>query len=311
LEDGLTLAPPKHERTERQPPLKWAGGKRWLAPKLLATWARHSGRRFVEPFCGGLAVTLGLNPERALLNDINVHVVNFYRWLQRGLTIGIPMRNEAALYYAHRDAFNGLIAAGQHESRRAAELFYYLNRTGYNGLCRFNRSGGYNVPFGKYKTINYRVDFTGYAPVLRNWTFETGDFVKLGLRPADFIYADPPYDVEFVNYSKDGFGWPDQERLAAWLAAHPGPVLISNQATERIVKLYIQSGFDIRFLDAPRRISSNGDRTPAKEVLASRNLWMVIPGEAPWFTGDFAFGTSFHRPRGRRVPARSRRTERR
>ena len=287
----MTLAlETKHERAEKQPPLKWAGGKRWLAPKLRATWARHTDRRFVEPFCGGLAVTLGLNPNRALLNDINAHVVNFYRWLQRGLTIGIPMRNEAELYYAHRAAFNGLISSGQEGSQRAAELFYYLNRTGYNGLCRFNQSGQYNVPFGRYKTINYRTDFTEYAPALKQWVFTAGDFVQLSLRDSDFIYADPPYDVEFVNYSKDGFGWADQVRLASWLAGHPGPVLISNQATERIVRLYIQSGFDIRFTDAPRRISSNGDRTPAKEVLAARNLWKAVPGEDLCLGDGFAAG---------------------
>lgn len=273
----MALAPEmKHEQDGQQPPLKWAGGKRWLAPKLRATWAQHADRRFVEPFCGGLAVALGLNPRQALLNDVNVHVINFYRWLQRGLIIGIPMRNEAPLYYAHRDAFNDLIARGQHDSRQAAELFYYLNRTGYNGLCRFNRSGQYNVPFGKYEAINYRMDFTGYAAALGQWAFTTGDFTSLDLRASDFIYADPPYDVEFVNYSKDGFSWADQVRLATWLAGHPGPVLISNQATERIINLYAQSGFAVHFTGAPRRISSNGDRTPAKEVLAYRNMELLL-----------------------------------
>src|SRR6187397_1036881 len=122
-----------------RPPLKWAGGKRWQVPHLRPIWDRHRHRRLVEPFCGGLAVALGLGPERALLNDRNPHLVSFYRWLQRGLTIEIPMRNARASFYRHRSRFNALIAAGQGESAEAAALFYYLNRTGYNGLCRFNR----------------------------------------------------------------------------------------------------------------------------------------------------------------------------
>ncbi len=88
----------------------------------------------------------------------------------------------------------------------------------------------------------------------------------------DFVYADPPYDVEFTKYAKDDFKWEDQVRLAEWLAEHPGPVILSNQATERIVKLYGDLGFDVRLLKAPRRIACNGDRTPAMEVLATRNI---------------------------------------
>jgi DNA adenine methylase len=84
-------------------PLKWAGGKRWQAPHLREYWAGNETRRLVEPFCGGLAVTLGLSPERALANDINASLINFHRWLQRGLTVDVEMENEEALYYSlHR-----------------------------------------------------------------------------------------------------------------------------------------------------------------------------------------------------------------
>src|SRR5436190_3625236 len=65
-----------------RPPLKWAGGKRWQVPYLLGFWERHSSCRLVEPFCGGLAVALGLRPERALLNDANRHLIGFYRWVK-------------------------------------------------------------------------------------------------------------------------------------------------------------------------------------------------------------------------------------
>lgn len=259
------------------PPLKWAGGKRWLVPHLRQAWARHPDRRLVEPFAGSLAVALGLQPRRALLNDINPHLINFYTWLQRGLKLETPFTNavdnDSDRYYAHRQRFNDIIStpAGA-ASAPAAALFYYLNRTGYNGLCRFNRRGQFNVPFGRYRTINYLDDFHPYQALLSEWAFSAQRFDALLIQPDDFIYADPPYDVEFVSYAREGFTWDDQVTLAGWLARHPGPVVASNQATERIVALYQEYGFEIIVLDAPRRISCTGDRTPAQEILAFRHL---------------------------------------
>lgn len=254
------------------PPLKWAGGKRWLVPVLRKLWEPFRGRRLVEPLCGGLAVTLGIRPERAHLHDANPHAINFYLWLKRGLRISIPMENREDLYYSHRRRFNELIRTGKEDSREAAGLFYYLNRTGYNGLCRFNRDGGFNVPFGRYTTINYRRDFGEYRAAFSRWGFSFGDFQEVPLVRGDFVYADPPYDVEFRQYSKDGFPWEDQERLAEWLSRHDGPVALSNQATPRVKKLYRKLGFRLLVLRAPRMISCTGDRTPAAEVLALRGI---------------------------------------
>lgn len=185
--------------TTLKPPLKWAGGKRWLVPHLAPIWQRHSDRRYVEPFCGGLAVVLGLQPARALLNDINPHLINFYRHLQNGMQPRIEMRNDEQLFYRHRDRFNRLIQNGGAKSREAAELFYYLNRTCFNGLCRFNKSGEFNVPFGTYATINYATDFGGYGQVLEDWEFSSVDVEKVAIKAADFIYADPPYDTLYCQ----------------------------------------------------------------------------------------------------------------
>ncbi len=258
--------------TVLSPALKWAGGKRWQVPHLKPLWAQHSGRRLVEPFCGGLAVTLGLSPNRALLNDANPHLINFYRWLQKGLRIDLPMENDEALFYQHRDRFNALLAGGKGASRESAALFYYLNRTCFNGLCRFNRSGEFNVPFGRYTRIGYTRDFTPYRDVFADWAITSTDVEAVPLQRSDFVYADPPYDVEFTQYAKDGFTWDDQQRTAQWLAKHHGPVVLVNQATARVEKLYRQLGYRVRFLDAPRRISCTGDRTPAREIMATRNL---------------------------------------
>jgi len=251
-----------------KPVLKWAGGKRWLAPHLATIWQAHLGRRFVEPFCGGLAIPLALRPKRALLNDINPHLINFYSQLKRGLRLTIDMRNDEDLFYQHRIRFNQLMTKGEWKTREAAQLFYYLNRTCFNGLCRFNQSGEFNVPFGRHNSITYDRNFSLLREVFQNWDFSNHDITSLPIEPEDFIYADPPYDVEFTTYSAGGFDWDDQVRTAEWLAKHDGPVVLSNQATKRIVKLYKKLGFKLRYLDGPRRISCTGDRTAAKEVLA-------------------------------------------
>jgi DNA adenine methylase len=255
-----------------RPPLKWAGGKRWQVPFLQPLWLPHAHRRLVEPFCGGLAVALGLSPSRALLNDANPYLIHFYRWLQRGLVIDLPMENDEALFYRHRDRFNALLSGGRAATHEAAALFYYLNRTGFNGLCRFNSQEAFNVPFGRYARIRYTVDFRPYREALANWTFTTADVEAVPLEDDDFVYADPPYDVEFTRYEKNGFAWADQERTAVCLSTHPGPVVLVNQATARIESLYWKLGFAVNFLDGPRRISCTGDRTPAREIVATRNL---------------------------------------
>jgi DNA adenine methylase len=255
-----------------RPPLKWAGGKRWQLPHLRPLWAPHTRRRLVEPFCGGLAVALGLQPERALLNDTNAHLIHFYGWLKRGLTTDVKMKNDSQTFYRHRDRFNALLADGDAASKEAASLFYYLNRTGYNGLCRFNSRGVFNVPFGRYKTIGYEDDFLPYRDAFHRWTFTEGDVEAIELDRQDFVYADPPYDVDFTHYSKGGFSWDDQERTAVFLAKHRGPVILVNQATERVKTLYRKLGYGVQEFDAPRRISCTGDRTPAREVMATRNL---------------------------------------
>jgi len=255
-----------------RPPLKWAGGKRWQVPHLRPLWEPHRRRRLVEPFCGGLAVALGLMPERAALNDANPHLINFYLWLQRGLRITLAMENDEALFYQHRERFNALLEARKGETREAASLFYYLNRTGYNGLCRFNSRGLFNVPFGRYARIGYVRDFSAYKDTFVGWAFTVGDVEHLPLERSDFVYADPPYDVQFTTYSKGGFTWEDQERTATILARHRGPVVLVNQATDRVEQLYRKLGFAIQFLDAPRRISCTGDRTHVREILATRNL---------------------------------------
>ena len=229
-------------------------------------------RRLVEPLCGGLAVSLGLAPGRALISDLNPHTINFYSWLKKGLRVTLTMRNDETCFYEQRTRFNQLVRDDKADTKEAASIFYYLNRTCYNGLCRFNSKGEFNVPYGRYKKLIYKTDFTEYVFPFAQWDFTCVDFEKIPLRHDDFVYADPPYDVQFTSYSKESFNWNDQVRLAEWLARHPGPVVLSNQATDRIRKLYKELGYTVTILTAPRLINCTGDRTPAQEVLATRNV---------------------------------------
>lgn len=263
---------PFQKENDLNPLLKWAGGKRWLLPHLKSIWQAHEHCKLVEPFVGGMSVALGLNPDSAWLNDANIHLINFYNQVKKGLIVKEKFKNNEKYYKKIRERFNYLIETRRYNTKEAASLFYYLIRTGYNGLCRFNSSGYFNVPFGSHKSIRYKMNFLDYQSRLSHWHFSRGDFEKINLKGDEFIYADPPYDVEFTRYHKKGFDFEDQIRLAEWLSKHPGPVVASNQATQRILELYQDHQFTIYTLLARRSISCNGDRTPALEMLAVKNM---------------------------------------
>ena len=250
----MPILPDRNNRRPAvRPPLKWAGGKRWQVPHLISLWKARAHRRLVEPFCGGLAVTLGLMPDRAVLNDINPHVINFYRWLKRGLRVSLKMKNDGKAYYAARVRFNEILGGGGADTAEAAQLFYYLNRTGYNGLCRFNQKGGFNVPFGRYAKIGYAEDFDDYKSVFSEWDFTHTDFDRLDLDPGDFVYADPPYDVEFTSVLERGLhlGRPGAHGRMVGQAPWPRRPLESSDQTHReaVSEAWIQAAVPGRAAD--------------------------------------------------------------
>jgi DNA adenine methylase len=192
--------------------------------------------------------------------------------VKRGLSLRIEALNDEQTFYRHRAHFNQLIKNGRSNTAKAAQLFYYLNRTCFNGLWRTNRQHEFNVPFGTYRTVTYLTDFTRYKQQFNRWSFANKDFEELAIRKEDFIYADPPYDVGFKSYSANGFNWHDQVRAAKFFAEHEGPAVLSNQATPRIVELYETLGFNLRFLQPPQRTSITGVRQITHEVIATKNL---------------------------------------
>jgi DNA adenine methylase len=182
------------------------------------------------------------------------------------------MENSSEVYYTYREEFNKLITTGREKSQKSAELFFYLNKTCFNGLCRFNSQGKFNVPFGRYSKINYSVDLKKYKEVFSKWDFTVGSFSEIKLADDDFVYADPPYDVVFRNYSKDGFDWEDQEMVVDWLSNHHGPVIASNSATEHIIELYKKNGYKLHFMKERINIKAKGERSPADVVIATKNV---------------------------------------
>lgn len=261
------------------PFLKWAGGKRKIIARIKSMLPE--GKRLIEPFCGSATVFLNTEYQDNLIADTNKDVINIYQHFQKEKNsfvdycqqFFIPENNDPDKYYQFRKEFNET----ENLKLRAA-LFLYLNKHGYNGLCRYNSSGGFNVPFGKYKKVtfpdSYIYDFIRQSNCA---TFITQDFEQtlLEAKKGDVIYCDPPYVQQNASkhtfrYNKDDFGLDKQEKLAklAKLVSDKGiPVLISNHLTEFTREIYKQA--ELSTFSVRRSISCKGDkRVQAQEILA-------------------------------------------
>jgi hypothetical protein len=128
----------------------------------------------------------------------------------------------------------------------------------------------FDPEFDTPEVLKQYAQHAGADPAI--WTFATGDVQAVPLERADFVYADPPYDVEFTHYSKGGFSWDDQERTAVWLAKHRGPVVLVNQRTERVNA--VQAGIHRRF---PRRAAASAARVTACRLADHRHAQPVTP----------------------------------
>ena len=185
-----------------------------------------------------------------------------------------PVNNQRDAYFELRAAFNQC-----HEARERAALFLYLNRRGYNGLCRYNKKGGFNVPFGKYKAPYFpEAELWAFAEKAQRATFICECYSKTfeRLEADHVVYCDPPYvplshSANFTTYAAKGFSLDDQALLAglARSTAHELhiPVLISNHATPLTHELY--RGAVLHELQVKRSISRNGgSRNKVGELLA-------------------------------------------
>ena len=287
-----------------RPFLKWAGGKSQLLAEFSRCLPGHALKtgeitRYVEPFVGGGAVFFSLVPRfpftGSVICDINEELVLVYRVIRSSLprlagelaALSSEYRalsgpGQEAYYYGVRDAFNreretaGSGRSPARRIRRAAQIIF-LNHTCYNGLFRVNKSGGFNVPFGRYRNpeiLNYQ-NLEGAAALLSRTRILCGDFTRCRSVADDrtFVYLDPPYrplnaTSSFTSYAKGGFFEKDQERLAVFfreLDKKGAYVMLSNSdpASENPGDAFfdeLYDGFTIRRVPARRMINCNGAR---------------------------------------------------
>lgn len=295
------------------PFLKWAGGKSQILgelelrfPKELAgsrsidDYFGSAGRRiskYVEPFIGGGAVYFLVNskyrPDECYISDVNEELILCYRVVKEspdsladilreyeGEYLKLDEEKRQEFYYYIRSSYNqkkeGFSYSSVNSSavERAASLIF-LNRTCFNGLYRVNGSGGFNVPFGRYKNPHIAIEDSIYSAseILENTEIQCRDFEEAGRLADDetFFYFDPPYrpinkTSQFNNYAKDGFSDDDQRRLAEFFRfcdSKSAKVMLSNSDPKNtnpdddfFDSLY--EDFNIKRVPAKRRINSKG-----------------------------------------------------
>jgi len=266
-------------KTKMKPFLKWAGGKHKLVPRIRENLPE--GKRLVEPFAGSGAVFLGTQFQENLVADINPDLISLFSCLKAQPEALIaetrrlfsPQNNTQEAYYELRTEFNRMEMGLQKSA-----TFVYLNRHCFNGLCRYNASGKFNVPFGRYAAPSPPVkEMLGFAERAQQAEFLCGDFRRVlsEVQAGDVVYCDPPYvplteTANFTSYAKGGFDAVDQRELAklAFEASQRGvAVVISNHDNDCTRELY--KGARISAFGVQRFISRDAkNRGIASELIA-------------------------------------------
>jgi len=283
--------------------LKWAGGKRQLLDELYARFPR-SYKNYHEPLLGGGALFFDLEPDDGTVNDTNPRLVNFYRQVRDNPNELIELCKSykdpesepdtsrefserdrkgekiEEYYYQQRALFNRRPYEEKYDEIEEASLLLYLNRTCYNGLYRENSDGGFNVPIGRYSNPDWvrEREIREASEILQNTKILNRDFEYILDRAEkdDLVYLDPPYEPMsateyFTNYSKEGFGRNDQERMLETvkkLNDMGAYVLLSNSGV--MYEMYDEAGFYVEIEGATRSINSDEEnRGEVNEIIAT------------------------------------------
>lgn len=266
------------------PFVKWAGGKKQLLTRLEA-YMPTSYSKYYEPFIGGGALLLDIQPSKAIINDVNEQLLNVYKQLKADAesVIGIIHELDSVdcdkeRYLKLRSVYNEKISQHILDAECAA-LTIWINKHCFNGLYRVNSKGLFNVPY------NNKVDGVSMNEEnLRNIGFylnsksveiRTGDFEAAceDVQAGDFVYFDSPYipvsaTANFTDYTKDGFSYEDHCRLAELyrrLDALGAKVMLSNHNVDLVYDLY--KGFKIEVVDVKRAINRDASKRVGKEVI--------------------------------------------
>lgn len=254
------------------PVLKYRGGKSREIPHFLQ-YIPDDFNRYIEPFLGGGAVYFYLEPKNAIVSDINTRLMTFYRQLRddypkmrmqldalqqlyeenqarykrlKSQTPDerVPNDNEA-LYYHIRKLFNH-----PDGSYLDGVLYFFINKTAYSGMIRYNSSGEYNVPFGRYPNLNTRLVTQRHSELLQDAELYNLDYKQIFdmAQDDDFIFLDPPYDCVFNDYGNidmmNGFDEAEHRRLAADFRNLPCRALMVIGKTSLTEELYGKYIFD-------------------------------------------------------------------
>lgn len=264
---------------KHRPFLKWAGGKYAIIHEIKRYLPE--GDCLIEPFVGAGAVFLNTDYPRYILADINSDLINLYNivkkqtdeYVTESSKLFTSHNNQAVVFYALRTEFN-LIK----DPFRRALLFLYLNRHCYNGLCRYNLAGAFNVPFGRYRNPQFpQTALYQFAKRAQNAEFycESYEYSMARATEGCTVYCDPPYaplsgTANFTAYHTDSFSEQQQRDLALQaerLQNRNIPVLVSNHDTVRTRLWYHQAIQHV--VGVQRTISGNGNaRKKVDELLA-------------------------------------------
>ena len=266
--------------------MKWVGGKRQLLERLMPLFP-ETYTSYCEPFIGGGAVLFALQPQKAIVNDINSELIGVYRAIKDDVEALIKrlaqFENTKECFYEVRGWDRNAEFYNQLTDIDKAARVIFLNKTCYNGLYRVNSAGEFNTPFGRYKNPNIVNENTLRAV---NEYFNMADVTILntsyseavqGLPKNSFVYLDPPYDpisvtASFTGYNAGGFSRADQIALrdcCRQLDAAGIKFMLSNSATEFIQDIY--SEFNITIVPAKRAINSVGSKRGCVDEVVVRN----------------------------------------
>ena len=266
------------------PFVKWAGGKRQLLDKISERIPRIYNNYF-EPFIGGGAVLLELQPRKAIINDINGSLINAYRTIasnpQEFIEIIRKIDSEIGedgktYYYSLREHYNDKLIKEEFDAELAA-LFVFINKHCFNGLYRVNAKGLFNVPYNNSKKSSINEEsIMAVSEYLKNVTIMLGDFEEAckGAKNGDLVFFDSPYaplnPTSFESYTKEGFDIDSHERLAKLfddLTKKGCYCMLTNHNTEFINELYGNKGYKIDVVSVKRMINSDASKRTGEEVI--------------------------------------------
>lgn len=235
-----------------KPLFKWSGGK----SDEIKHFKQHFPETFdtyLEPFAGGAAVLFHLKPQKAAISDLHSELIDFYQAVSEGKIEEIydrvqELENTEECYYNVRDRMEIRTPFDN------AVRFYYLRKTCYRGMLRYNKSGKFNIPFGKYKTYNNEIlKEEGYTELMRNTEVTLNSFEYMFEKYDDennFMFLDPPYDSEFTDYGYCKFGKEHHKKLAECFKNTKIKCLMVIGKTdfiEELYKDYIVEEFDKKY----------------------------------------------------------------